>query len=144
MMKRSLVLTVVLTFIAIASYGQGDIENLMIHWPEEYEWKVGSNQEGASVHFIELVPGKEDISDWSIIGTMMSIKGAKNIPMDVAMDLMYQEALKNAPKAKLTLIEKYEEGKNHWVIFKIEAKEFKNDEVPESQLYYPRELIIVF
>ena len=66
----------------------------------------------------------------------MSIKGAKNVPMDKAMNLMYDQAKQNAPDATLTLIEKNETSKNHWILFKIEAPRFKNDKRPESQLYY--------
>jgi hypothetical protein len=111
-------------------------ENLIIVWPEEYKWKIGSNQENESIHMMELIPGNEKIDKWTIIGTMMSIKGAKNVPMDKAMGLMFDQAKLNAPEAALTLIEKNETVKNPWVIFKIEAPGFKNDKKPESQLYY--------
>jgi hypothetical protein len=50
--------------------------------------------------------------------------------------LMSDQAKQNAPAAKVTLIEKNEEGKNAWIIFKIESPRFKNDSKPESQLYY--------
>lgn len=56
--------------------------------------------------------------------------------MDKAMNLMYDQAKQNAPKATLTLIEKDEAAKNPWVIFKIESPRFNNDKNPESQLYY--------
>jgi hypothetical protein len=115
--------------------GQGR-ETLKIIWPEEYKWKIGSNQENESIHMMELIPGDEKIEKWTIIGTMMSIKGAKNVTMDKAMNLMFDQAKQNAPDATLTLIEKDETVKHPWVIFKIEAPRFKNDKKPESQLYY--------
>jgi len=70
------------------------------------------------------------------MGNMLSIKGVKDVPMDVVMNMMYQQAKENAPNTTLTLIEIDEEGGNRWVIFKLEAPNFKNDKKPESQLYY--------
>ena len=123
-------------FISFNMFGQNEIENLKVNWPEKYEWKIGSNQETEQVHFIELVPGKESIDNWTIIGTMMSIKGATNVPMDVATNLMFDQTKATAPKAKLTIIEKNETVENHWIIFTIESPRFTDDKTPESQLYY--------
>jgi len=122
--------------LTITSFGQSTIENLKIVWPEEYKWKVGSNQEDQTQQMIELIPGNETIDKWTIIGTMMSTKGAKNVPMDVAMNTMFDQAKQNAIKPTLTLIERNDTAKNAWIIFKIEAPKFKNDKNPESQLYY--------
>jgi hypothetical protein len=133
-MRHIITLLAILIF-QTCSIAQGR-ENLKIVWPEEYKWKVGSSQENESIHMLELIPGDEKIEKWSIMGTMMSIKGAKNVPMDKAMNLMYDQARQNAPDATVTLIEKNEEDKNPWIIFKIEAPRFKNDKRPESQLYY--------
>lgn len=108
----------------------------MIVWPEEYKWKIGSNQEDANIHMMELIPGAETLEQWSIMGTMMSVKGAKGVPVDKVMNVMYQQTRQNAPDAVLTLIEKNDTGKNHWILFKIEAPRFTNDVKPESQLYY--------
>jgi hypothetical protein len=126
------------TFIALTtiSFGQNTIENLKIVWPEEYKWKIGSNQEDQTQQMIELIPGNETIDKWTIIGTMMSIKDAKNVPMDVAMNTMFEQAKQNAIKPILTLIERNDTAKNAWIIFKIEAPKFKDDPKPESQLYY--------
>jgi hypothetical protein len=122
-------------FTSLSSFGQTS-ESLKIFWPEEYSWQVGSIQENESLHIMELIPSNEKIESWSIIGTMMAIKGAKDVPMEMAMNLMFDSAKENAPKAKLTLIEMNEEVRNPWVIFKIEAPSFHNDPKPESQLYY--------
>lgn len=135
-MKKVFLQAALMTLVTLGALGQEKIENLKIIWPEEYKWKIGSNQEDASVHMIELIPGNEEIDKWTIMGTMMSIKGAKNIPMDNFMKLIFDQAKQNASKAKATLIEKEEGDKNHWIIFKIESPRFNNDESPESQLYY--------
>jgi len=41
---------------------------------------------------MELIPGNESINKWTIIGTMMAIKEATNIPIDVAMNTMFDQA----------------------------------------------------
>jgi hypothetical protein len=134
-MRNSIILLLFLTTYNY-SIGQGQRENLKIVWPEEYKWKIGSNQEDESIHIMELIPGNETIEKWTIMGTMMSIKGAKNVPMDKAMNMMFDQAKLNAPDATLTLIEQNHTAKNPWALFKIEAPRFKNDKEPESQLYY--------
>ena len=111
-------------------------ENLKIVWPEEYKWKIGSNQENDNQHMTEMIPRNESIDKWTIIGTMIAFKGAKNVPMDAAMNLMFDQAKKNAISPTLTLVEKNDTAKNAWIIFKIEAPGFKNDKTPESQLFY--------
>jgi hypothetical protein len=135
-MRNVFLSVTMLILLTSGAFAQEKIENLKIVWPEEYKWKVGSNQEDGAMHMLELIPGNEKIDKWTIMGTMMSIKGAKNVPMDKVMAAMFEQAKKNAPKATVTLIEKNEDVKNHWIIFKIEAPRFNNDKNPESQLYY--------
>jgi hypothetical protein len=133
---RKTTMIVFLTLLVLTTLAQEKREMLVINWPEEYKWKVGSNQENDGVHMMELIPGNETIDKWTIIGTMMSVKGAKEIKVDAAMNLMYKQAKQNAPEATLTMIERRDSGKNPWIIFKIESPRFKDDSQPESQLYY--------
>ena len=111
-------------------------ESLMLDWPEEENWKVGSSQENDQMEMIELIHSDETLENWTEIGSMMSIKGATNIPMDKAMNLMFEQSKQNSPKAKLTFIEKDESVEYPWIIFTIESPSFKNDKTPESQLWY--------
>ncbi len=57
-MKKSLLITcfIILSFVSLKAQQKG--ENLKIVWPEEYKWKVGSNQENEQMHLMELVRGK--------------------------------------------------------------------------------------
>jgi hypothetical protein len=130
------ILQILILLISINLFSQNKIENLKVNWPEEYEWEIGSNQENEQMHFIELVPKKQSIDNWKILGTMISIKGVKDIPMDVYINLTVEQSKQTAPKAELTVLEKNETDKNHWAIFKIESPRFINDKNPESQLYY--------
>jgi tetratricopeptide (TPR) repeat protein len=111
-------------------------ESLMLYWPEEENWKVGSSQENGQMAVIELIHADETLQNWTEFGYMSSIKGATNVPMDKAMHLMYEQAKKNSPKAKLTFIEKDENVEHPWILFTIESPNFKNDKKPESQLWY--------
>jgi len=135
-MQRRLLFFFLFLATAVPALSQ-EQENLKIVWPEEYNWKIGSNQETEQVHVMELIPGKETLENWTLMGNMMSIKGGQNIPVDVAMNMMFQEAQKNSDNAVLTQIEKSTvDATTPWVLFKIEAKSFKDDKNPESQLYY--------
>ena len=111
-------------------------ESLSLHWPEDENWKIGSKQENEQMDMLELIHSDETLENWTEFGSMMSIKGAKNIPMDKAMNLMFEQSKQNSPKAKLTFIEKDESVEYPWIIFTIESPSFKNDKTPESQLWY--------
>ncbi|TGD59767.1 hypothetical protein [Flavobacterium humi] len=133
---RKLFFLLMLFFSAAAVQAQSKIENLKVVWPEEYKWKVGSSQENEASHFMELIPEKESLDNWTIIGTMLSLKNVSNIPMDKAMNLFYSKTKNTAPGAKLTLIEKKDGIKNSWILFKVEVEKYLNNSKPESQVYY--------
>jgi hypothetical protein len=134
MKHLSLFASFVLT--TLLSLGQPKTETLKITWPEENKWKIGSNQEDDKQRMIEFIPGNETIDKWTIIGTMLTIKGVTDVPGDVAMNLMFEQAKETAIKPTLTLIERNDTAKHPWIIFKIETPKFTNDPNPESQLYY--------
>lgn len=96
---------------------QQDGESLLLHWPESENWKVGSSQENDKMAMLELIHANETLENWTEIGTMMSIKGARNIPMDQAMNMMFEQAKLQAPKSKLTFIEKDENVDHPWIIY---------------------------
>jgi hypothetical protein len=121
---------------AFVTVGQTKIENLKINWPDEYKWKVATNQEDDKQQMIEVIPGNETIDKWTIIGTMMSIKGVQNVPMEVAMNLMFDQAKQSAINPKLTIFERNDTAAHPWILFTIETPKFKDDNNPESQLYY--------
>lgn len=111
-------------------------ESLMLDWPDSENWKVGADQGNAQQHVIDLVHTNETIDEWTELGNMTVIKGVKGIPVDKAMNLMFDQARQEAPNAKLTLIAKDEKAEYPWIIFTIESPNFKNDKTPESQLWY--------
>ena len=108
----------------------------MLDWPDSENWKVGDDQDNEQQHVIDLIHSNETIDKWTELGNMTSIKGVTSVPMDKAMNLMFDQSKQNAPKAKLTFIEKDESVEYPWIIFTIEAPSFKNDKTPESQLWY--------
>lgn len=111
-------------------------ESFMLHWPESENWKIGSNQEDDQMTMIEFIHSNETFENWTEIGTCTAYKNATNIPCDTAMNMMFEQSKKNSPKAKLTFIEKDEKAEYPWIIFIIECPNFKNDNKPESQLWY--------
>ena len=136
-MKRPIFL-IALIALTIISFGQTVTkeENLKIVWCEEYKWKIASNQEDKSTHFVEIIPGKDKLEKWTMIGTMMSLKNTKIAKTEQVVEMFRQSSLKESPKAKLTLLESNDTTKNIWVLFKIEIPSFPDDPKPESQLYY--------
>ena len=115
---------------------QGYGESLMLDWPESENWKLANSQETEQMMMIEIIHSNETLENWTEIGTMMSIKGVTNVPMDKAMGVMFDQAKLKSPNAKLTFIEKDESVLFPWIIFTIEASSFTSDAIPESQLWY--------
>lgn len=111
-------------------------ESLMLNWPENENWKVGDDQENAEQHVLDLIHSNETIDKWTELGHMTSIKGVRGVPVEQAMNLIFEQTKKDAPKAKLTFIEKDETAEFPWIIFTIESPSFINDKIPESQLWY--------
>ena len=135
MKKQLLVLSFIFSAFNQFTYAQGK-ESLKISWPGEYKWKIGSNQQVKNSRMIELIPGKETLNNWSIIGTMLSMQGNKNVPMNTAVKMTFDKMKVNSPKARLVIIERGDAAKNPWIIFKIESPYFTNSKIPESQMYY--------
>lgn len=111
-------------------------ESLKIVWLEKYEWKILSNQEDGNIHMLELIPGKENANNWTMLGQMLSIKGAIDVPMEDAKNMMFEQTKVDSPNARLTVIEKNEDDEYPWILFKIEKPKNKGNKKPESQLWY--------
>lgn len=136
-MKRIVLCFVLQILLATISFGQAREENLQIIWPSEFKWKIVSNQEDSLLVSTLLVPEKESLQRWSILGWMSAMKNnfkASNI--DEALEIYKQASLRESPKAKYNLLEKDGRAKNFWAIFKVENPDFPNDPIPESQLWY--------
>ncbi|RFZ84878.1 hypothetical protein DYU05_04535 [Mucilaginibacter terrenus] len=134
MKKLFSVLTLLLLSFMMAN-GQGT-ENLKIAWPGEYKWKVASNQQTSAANMIELIPGAETLNSWTIMATMMSYKNMRVPSISKVPPMLFTTTQKNAPLAKLTVLENGVKAGRQWTIFKIESPSFKNSPAPESQLYY--------
>ena len=111
-------------------------ETLALDWPDEENWVLGNRQESSTMEMIELVKQGESLENWTELGTMISIKGAKNVGVENMMNLLYNQTKPNSPSAKLTFIEKGVKDGYPWILFKIECPQFNDDPNPESQLWY--------
>ncbi|MBI3258547.1 MAG: tetratricopeptide repeat protein [Ignavibacteriae bacterium] len=115
---------------------KGYSESLLLVLPESEDWKIGDDQENAEQHVIDFVHKNETVDKWTELCNMTKVKIATSVPITVPMNYLYEQAKKNAPEAKLTLIEKDENAEFPWIIFTIESPKFNNDDTPESQLWY--------
>jgi len=111
-------------------------ESLKIEWPKEHKMQVASDQPTGQVRMQELVPEKETLDKWTLMGNMMSMQGVKLPSTKNVVDLYTQASQKNSPNAKVTVLESDDTAKNIWVLFKVESPNFLDDPKPESQLYY--------
>jgi hypothetical protein len=130
-MRKSLILLFIVCF-SVSAIAQ--TERLVVPWPEN--WKIGSEENTRTMSMSELIPNNEKIDNWTIIGTTTVSKDKENTPIESVMNVTFNQAKKNAINPTLTLIDKKEDGKNPWILFKIEAAEYKDSKTAESQLYY--------
>lgn len=117
-------------------FGQNIQESLQIDWPQEYAWKIVTNQRSDSAQVLQVILQKEEVTKWTIMGHVAANKGLSLDKMEDAMNEFIKSARIKSPKAKLTHLEGDNSAKNPWILFKIEAESFINDPNPESQLYY--------
>jgi len=130
-MKQLLIFLISVCFFIPAI---GQTERLIIPWPET--WKIGSQEKNHTMSMVELIPNNEKIDQWTIIGTTTVFTGKQDAPIDATMNLTFNEAKKAAVNPTLTFIDKKEDSKNPWILFKIESASYKNNNNPESQLFY--------
>jgi len=131
-MKKLLLLAACIGFAA-TTFAQ---EKLTIDWPKEDKLKVATDQPSGQVRMVELIPEKETLDKWTLMGNTMSMEGVKLPSTKTVVDLFSQTAKQNAPDATVTVLESDDTAKNIWVLFKIESPKFLDDPKPESQLYY--------
>jgi hypothetical protein len=132
---KKLLLIILLNLFNFALQAQQKQEVLKIFWPTEYKWKVGSNQQSATQQMVEIIPGNETLSNWSVIGSMLVLKGA-NKPLSQIPPALLAEMKKRAKDVKLLVIEQSQTNGYNWIMFKIQASGFSDSPKPESQLYY--------
>lgn len=117
--------------------GKKGTEYLMIDWPDSEGWKVANEQDNSKEKMIELLRNNETFENWTEIGTMFvykTIRADLNIPLKATMDYLVENSKKSyGQSVKATLIEKDENAKFPWIIFKIECSSSKGT---ESQVWY--------
>jgi hypothetical protein len=157
-MKIRLLIIALVALAASASYAQSTEspkkpvapvkqEVLKIDWPAEYNWKVGSDQDDGKMHMIEVVPGNETVENWSIIGSLLAIKGVTGVPMDAVIQGTMEQQKKLDTAARMTILERNDTAKHPSILFKMEsptlheqAKPGQADDrssaLPESEIFY--------
>lgn len=110
------------------------VESLALDWPDEENWQLANRQQEKIMTMLELTRNGETVENWSELGTMISYNGVSGMSMDAAMELFLKTAKQQSPNVKQSLVEKNENTKYPWVIFKMEYAGSKDSS--ESQLWY--------
>ena len=114
----------------------GKGESLKLDWPKSEHWRIGDEQASVRQRTVNMVREDESIIEWTVLGNMTSVKGITGLPIDTAMYMMFLSAVAKAEDPKLTFIKKGQLQDCPWILFSIEAPGFKDDTIPESQLWY--------
>src|SRR3954470_5860761 len=111
---KFLLIVMFFTLSATVSFSQPNKETLKTSWPEEYNWKIVSNQEDSGLHTIVFTPMDESIENWTILGEMMTMKNFNSSGTAELLNAFTQSALKLSSNTRYRLIEKDESSKNFW------------------------------
>ena len=104
-------------------------EVLTLDWQKLGNWQLANAQQNSKIGLLEFTHPGEKLDNWTEIGTCITAKDITGSQMRTVMELMYSQAKKNNPLAKLTLIDEDLKAFYTWILFKIEAQ-------GESQLFY--------
>jgi hypothetical protein len=116
-----------------AAIGQGKVEHIVISWPGEYNWKIVKQTHDENTQTSMIIPGNDSISNPSIIGSLTVYRGAKFSKLE---DIIthYKAGLDSG--SRLTPLERSQNTKYSWIIFKVETPANNKYAEPESDLYY--------
>lgn len=106
-------------------------ESIEVEWPSK--WKVLTDQETDQLHQWEYIPKKENGDNWTVLGTVMKVKGVPNVSMDVAKNLLTEQVSAKTSNAKITELDRKEQSVNPWILLQVDNSGWEG---PESQLYF--------
>jgi hypothetical protein len=116
-----------------SAIGQKGREALTIQWPPQYMWQIIHQQNDSNKRVLTIIPGNETIQTASIIGNHVAYRGLALANGDELMD-SYKKNV--GPGTKFTLISRYDQAGEFWVLFKLETPKIPPYPAAESDLYY--------
>lgn len=118
------------------SFWLGAQEGLRINWPDEYQWKVITRLNNEEVSLLEIIPGDETDSTWTLLGQMLVVKGVVKAKITLAMEVVMESILEETPDAYATVIQSDSSGLYPWILFKVENIHLPGRIGTMSKLYY--------
>jgi len=136
-MKKFLSVTLLLLCTAL-SFAQARKQTLVTPLPEEYTFKVGSEEDLGNMHVLQSIPKDELPDNWTLLVNNTIIKHISDLTPTGIIEMYKKSTREEAPNAKLTVIESKPKVKNKstYVLFKVEIPRFHYDPQPQSRLYY--------
>lgn len=111
-------------------------ESLVFHFPLSEKWIKASAADEGGMTSIDYIREGESLDKWSELINLMILPGMTGVDLDQTMNMMFEQSKQRSGTAKITFIEKDSLALYPYIIFKIEAENFLNDEGPESQVWY--------
>jgi len=136
-MKKFIPLTLLLLYTAV-SFAQARQQVLVTPLPEEYTFKVGSDENLGNMHVTQSILTDEVPDKWTLLINNTVIKNISDLTPPGIIEMYKKSTKEEAPQAKLTVIESKPKVKNKsvYVIFRVEIPRFHYDPQPQSRLYY--------
>jgi hypothetical protein len=122
-----------LLLLCLAAVCQGKTERIVINWPGEYNWKTVRQAHDENTQISMIIPGNDSIANPSVIGSLTVYRGTRYSNLERIVD-NYKSRIDTG--TTLTPIQKEQNAKYPWVIFKVETPATNKYPEPESDLYY--------
>jgi len=135
---KKLISTILLLVCTLTCFAQGIKQTLVIPFPAEYMFKVGSEENLGNMHIIQSIPESEKPDEWTLLVNTTVVRDISDLTAIGIIEMYRKSTKEEAAGAKLTIIESKQKVKNHntYAIFKVEIPRFHYDPQPQSRLYY--------
>ncbi|KGO86420.1 hypothetical protein Q765_11105 [Flavobacterium rivuli WB 3.3-2 = DSM 21788] len=136
-MKKNLLVTL-LFLLAATSFAQSRKQTIVTPLPDEYTFKVGSDENLGNMHVIQSIPQDEQPDKWTLLLNNTVIKHISDLTPTGIIEMYKKSTREEASNARFTVIESKPKVKDKsvYVIFKVEIPRFHYDPQPQSRLYY--------
>lgn len=119
------------------AFAQSKAEKLKVFWPEEYNWKIVAAKYERKITFEYLIPKKEKVKGWSILGIYVCVPNKPNYNVDTTIKEFLIDMKKNYGDSRVKILEQ-DSVKHSWALIQVEEMFDRATIRQISAIYYIR------
>lgn len=125
----------ILFFLPVLAFSQKR-DSLVINFPQKYKLVLKNDQQDSRQILREWIPNGQNWENYDIIATMSVVKNANSVSIDQFKNLIVKGLKEKTKGFKYTELDKNDNAKDGYLIFKCESDSYKNSNDKESQIYF--------